>query len=108
MIAFPARVDEAADADFVAGLELLHVGADVGDDADDLVAGDDRVYRVSPLVFDAVEIGVADAAVEHLELDVAVGGGAASELEGREKAGGVTGGPADCIHGFRHCRMVVA
>ena len=41
LVAGQAAVDEAADGDAVALLVARHLGADGGDDADDLVAGDD-------------------------------------------------------------------
>ena len=43
VLALAAGVDHAADADAVADLVLGHLGADLGDDADDLVADDLRV-----------------------------------------------------------------
>jgi hypothetical protein len=36
------------------------------------VAGDDGVHGVAPIVLDDVQVGVADAAVEHLDGDVIV------------------------------------
>ena len=66
VVALAAGVDEAADADAVADLVLGHLGADLGDDAGDLVAGDHRVVRLAPLGLDGVDVGVADAG----ELDV--------------------------------------
>ena len=49
-LAAAAGIDEAADADDVAGLPFLHVIADLDDLADDLVAGDHGEDRVVPLV----------------------------------------------------------
>ena len=69
-------IDHAADRGEVAGLELGHRGADPGDTADDLMAGNARVDRrhdVVPLVTDLVEIGVADTAEEDLDLHVVFG-----------------------------------
>jgi hypothetical protein len=37
-----------------------------------VVPGDDRVHGVAPLVLDDVEVGVADAAEEHLDRHVVV------------------------------------
>ena len=66
------RVHHAADADGVADLELRDLGADGGDAADDLVARARRVDGAAPLVADGVEVGVADAAVEDVDLDILV------------------------------------
>ena len=66
-------IHEAANGGQVAGLELLDAGADLGDAADDLMAGDagiDGGHHAAPLVAGLVEIGVADAAEEDLDLDV--------------------------------------
>jgi hypothetical protein len=37
-----------------------------------VVPGDDRVHGIAPLVLDDVEVGVADAAEEHLDRHVVV------------------------------------
>ena len=69
-------VDHAADRGEVAGLVLRNCRADLGDTADDLVAGDNRVDRgheLAPLVADRVQIGVADAAEQDLDLHVVFG-----------------------------------
>ena len=70
------RVDQAADRGEVAGLELGDRGADLGDAPDDLMPRDDRVDRrheLAPLVADRVEVGMADAAEEDLDLYVVFG-----------------------------------
>ena len=69
-------VDQAADGGEVAGLEFGDGGADLGDAADDFVAGDagvDGGHDAAPLVAGLVEVGVADAAEEDLDLDVVAG-----------------------------------
>ena len=69
----PVRVDQAADRGEVPGLEPGDGGADLGDTTDDLVARHDRVdgrHESAPLVTDLMEIGVADAAEEDLDLYV--------------------------------------
>ena len=48
VLALAARVDETADADAVADLELGDVRSDLADDAGDLVTGNHRVRRLSP------------------------------------------------------------
>ena len=79
-------IDHAADRGEVAGLELRDCGADLGDAADDLVAGNarvDRRHHAAPLVADLVEIGVADAAEENFDLYVVLGG-----IAPRDRGGG--------------------
>ena len=76
-------IDHAADGREVAGLEVRHGGADLGDAADDLMAGDarvDRRHHVAPLIADLVEIGVADAAEQDLDLHVVFGRIAARDV----------------------------
>src|SRR5947209_1875495 len=62
--------------------------ADLGYTADDLVAGNNRVIRgheLAPLVADRMEIGVADAAEEDLDLHVAVSRIATLDLSGGQR-----------------------
>ncbi len=69
-------INQAADGGKVAGLELGDCGADLGDTADDLVAGNawvDGGHDAAPLVTDLVEVGVADAAEEDFDLNVVFG-----------------------------------
>ena len=66
-----AVVDDRADGDGVADLVLGHVVTDGRDAADDLVTGDARVDGVAPVVVDEVDVRVADAGVEHIDLHVA-------------------------------------
>ena len=83
-------VDEAANGGEVADLELRHGGADAGDAADDLVAGDagvDGGHHFLPLVARLVEVGVADAAEEDFDLDVVVCRVAAFDGGGRKRGG---------------------
>ena len=68
--ALAAGVDHAADADAVADGVLGHAGADLGDDAGDLVAGDQRVLLRAPVAADGVDVGVADAGELDLDQDV--------------------------------------
>ena len=70
-------VDQAADRGQVAGLEFGYGGADLGDAADDLMAGNagvDGGHDAAPLIAGLVEVGVADAAEEDLDLHVVLGG----------------------------------
>ena len=69
-------VDHATDGGEVADLEFGYGGADFGDAADDLVAGDagiDGGHHTAKLVADLMEVGVTDAAEEDFNLDVTLG-----------------------------------
>ena len=81
-------VHQAADGGQVAGFELGDRGADFGDAADDLMAGNagvDGGHHAAPLVAGLVEIGVADAAEENLDLDVVLGGIAPRDRGGSKR-----------------------
>ena len=87
-----ARVHHAADADPVADLVPGDVGADLGNDPDDLVAGYDGEGLRSPVAVDGVDVGVADAGV--LDLDEDVVGSDVTPLDdggGQRLAGGGCG-----------------
>ncbi len=100
-------IDHAADGDEVAGFVLRDGRANLGDTADDLVARDarvDRGHRLAPLVTDLMQIGVADAAEENLDLHVAVGRIAPRDRVGGERrclTGGGVGFRRVCVlHAF--------
>src|SRR5690606_15683499 len=80
-----------ADADTLTDLEAAHAVADPDDAADDLMAGDERVAGVAPLVVDHRLVGMADAAVFHRDLYLFGAKRAwvvAVLLEGRARCGG--------------------
>ena len=85
--ALAARVHEAADGGGIADLELADLGPDRRDAAQNLVTRDDRVDGCPPLVARGVEVGVADAAVEDVDLDIRWTGVAAGDGERPERAG---------------------
>ena len=60
--AMPAGVREPGNADPLADREAFDAGAEPLDEADDLVAGNDRQPLVRQLAVDDVQIGAADAA----------------------------------------------
>ena len=60
LAARPARAHEAPHPHAVADLELGHPGPLLGDDADDLVAGDTRVLGVAPLVAHLVQVAAVE------------------------------------------------
>jgi hypothetical protein len=82
------RVNHAADGGEVSGMEALDLTAHGGDAADDFVSGDHRVGGVGPLVARGVQIRVADAAVEDVELDVLGQRLSAGEGKRRERRAG--------------------
>ncbi|MNY36537.1 hypothetical protein D3C86_1710320 [compost metagenome] len=67
-----AGIDEAADADVVADLELRDLGADGFHDTGNLMAGNDRIDGVLPLVADGVDVRVADAGIFDVDDDVVI------------------------------------
>ena len=80
--AFLAAIHHAADADLVALGEFLDALADLGDGADDLVAGDAGINAVLPVVVHLVKVRVAHAAVRNLDRDLARAQRFALELDG--------------------------
>ena len=93
------RVDQAAHRNEAAKFVLRGRGPNFGDTADDLVAGDDRVdggHDALPLVTDLMEVGVADAAEEYLDLHVAFG-----RIASRNCGGGQRRDITDSGVGFR-------
>jgi hypothetical protein len=69
----------------ITDLEWGHVGAELHDPPDDLVARHDPVLRAAPVVADAVEVRVANPAV--LDVDDDVVGTRAATDEGERQRG---------------------
>jgi hypothetical protein len=61
-LAFPAGVDDAADAHEVTGGEVIHVRTDTADAAHDFVSGDQRIVLCAPFPARGVHVRVAQAA----------------------------------------------
>ena len=87
-LAVAAAIDEAADADEVASLELADLCADAAHAADDFMSRHYGVYRAAPVVTGGVQVAVADAGVEDVDNDVISARRALFEGEGGERAGG--------------------
>ena len=68
---------EGIERDAIADFELGDVRADFGDFADDFVARNTGVGSAFPIVAGDVQVGVADAAVKDIDLDIMRGGIAA-------------------------------
>src|SRR5206468_7934188 len=71
LCALAARVTEPRHADAIADLEAGDAVADLIDDTDNLVAGDQRDLGVGQLAVDDVEIGPADSARADLDEQLA-------------------------------------
>ena len=69
-VAFTAGIDQAADADTLAGGEIVDGGTDPADAAHDFVAGDQRVVLGAPLSARGVDVRVAEPAEFDVDLDV--------------------------------------
>src|SRR4029077_9476300 len=72
----------------IARLELANCRANLGHAAHNLVTGNNRIdsgHELAPLVANRMQIGVADAAEEYLDLDVAFGGIATVDLGGSQR-----------------------
>ncbi len=80
-----AGIDEAADADAVADLELRDLRADSGNHTCNFMARHHRVTRIAPFVAGLVDIGMADAAILDGNDDVIVIRFTAFEGEGRQR-----------------------
>ena len=94
-LADTAGADHAAHPHAVPHLEGGHAGADLGDGADELVAGHERVGHGTPLASGGVDVGVADARVGDIEVDFAFAGFSDVDLEGVELGGGVVAAVGD-------------
>src|SRR3954469_3278902 len=82
------RIDETADRREIARLVGRHAGAHLRYSAKNFMPGDDRInsgHRLFPLVADLVNVGMADAAEQDLDLHVALVKVAARNRRGRER-----------------------
>ena len=86
-LARAAGADHAAHAHAVPHLERGDAGADLGDGADELVAGHERVRHGTPLAAGGVDVGVADARVGDVEVDLPLAGFTDIDLQGVELGG---------------------
>ena len=88
-LARAAGADHAAHAHAVSHLELGDAGADLGNGADELVAGHEGVGHGTPLAAGGVNVGVADARVGNIEVDLALARLTNVDLQGVELGGGI-------------------
>ena len=86
-LADTAGIHQAADGGQVADLELGHLVADAGYASDDLVSRYGRIGGTGPLVADRVQVRMAHATIEDVDLHVLRAGRAALEPEGLERRG---------------------
>jgi hypothetical protein len=105
--ALAAAVDHAAHAGQVADLELLHLTADRGHRADDLVAGNDGIDPRAPLAAHGVDVGVADTGVGDLDGDVQRAGLASRDGRRGERRGRAGGGVSAGLGHGRFLRKMI-
>jgi len=86
--AFPAGIHQAADRRGIPDFEFADVIAHCSHLANDLMAGNAGIDRVVPFVAGLMQVRVADAAVEDVDLHVMRTGRAAFEGKRGEGAGG--------------------
>ena len=72
VIAMTAAVDDATDPDQIAGFVFGHVFSHLHHPADDLVPNDLRIGYRHPFVARVVEIGMANAAEQDIDLDIVI------------------------------------
>src|SRR5690606_11874503 len=89
-----AGVDNTADTRQVADLELGHLGADLGYPADDLMAGHHGKDAAPEAIVGGQQVGMADAAVQHLHQHIVGTGIAALKAVGGKLAVGLGEGVA--------------
>ena len=80
-LAAAARIDHAADGGEIAGLELRDMRPDLDHAADDLMARNHGIKRIAPVIARLMEVGMADAAIKDVDLDVMRAGIATLETE---------------------------
>jgi len=95
--ALGARINDATDSDLVSDLHLGDFLADLSDFANELMPSDKRIDAALELVRARVDIGVADAAVEHLDLDIEVANLSSVDPDGRDLLTVVGDGPSDLL-----------
>src|SRR5207237_1444133 len=74
-VALAAAVDHAADADEIADLVARRARPGAAHPADDLVSGHAGVDGVAPFVLHLMDVRMANAAEQDVDLDLAVPGG---------------------------------
>ena len=94
---FAARRDER-EHDVVAGRDVLHAGADLGDDAGAFVAAEHREARHRDVAGDEVVVGVAHARRFHLDLDLVLDGITDLDLLDRPWLVEIPDQSAFCLH----------
>lgn len=90
--AIQIRIHHAAHAGEIARLEASDRGANFGHATDDFMTRHGGKLSESPLVAGVVKIGVANAAVEDLDLHITLGGISAGNAGGCQRGGGGGGG----------------
>src|ERR1019366_7926217 len=86
-----AGIHQAADAGQIACGELRDGGTDLNHPPDDLVSRHDGILRHAPVVVHLMYVGVANAAIEDLDENIAIPRIAALERERRQRSLGLCG-----------------
>ncbi len=96
-----AGIHHATDGGDIAFLEFFNMRAGLHDPPDDFVAGHARISGAAPFIAGGVQIGMADAAVKNLDLNIVRAGIATLKVERRERRGLGQGRKSfGIIHGF--------
>src|SRR5690606_29335228 len=99
ILAVPATVDDAADPDQIAHLIPRHLRADRTHAADDFMARHTGELGAGPFGTHLVQVRVADAAVEDVDLHIMRARSAAGDLHGFERLGAGVGAVGLDRHG---------
>ena len=86
------RIDHAANAREIAGLEFGNLRSDRRDPANDLMTRDGRILGEAPFVACEVDVRVANATVENLDFNIQIGWLPAGNSGGSERCGRGFGG----------------
>jgi hypothetical protein len=94
-----ATAGKPTEPDAVADFDFFHLVARRHDAAGDLVAGDERILRVAPVVVDDRKVRVTNAAVVNGDFDLLVAEGSGGVFERFEsRSGGLRGVGFDRAH----------
>ena len=86
------RIDHAAHAREIAGLEFGNLRPDRGDPTNDLTIRHGRILSEAPLAACEVGVRVANATAENLDFDIQIGWLPAGNSDGSERCGRGFGG----------------
>jgi hypothetical protein len=70
IVASPAGINHATDCGEIALTEILHVPSDFHDAPDDFVTGNAGILRAAPFAARGMDVGMANATEENVELNI--------------------------------------